>query len=434
MSNIDFTKLDLKDLASYNDIITTALKEIEMRKRKEILDSHKFAITQIVEHDKNGGDVIRWRTCLPKEDGKQGKQLKRSSRKDLEDAIIEFYKNKEKQCPTFKEVYLEWREYHWKLNNSTEGTKDKYIVDYFRFINKKSIENKPINQITDIQLEKFFLDAITEHQLTYHCFGKLFGYFNGTFKYAFKHHIIKINQMDYITKADFRNACVPKKIKTAETELISDEEFNLLLKQIYKDIEKNPTNFTFYGVEFAAKTGMRVGEVAALKWEDINFEKGYINICRSDKYHKTRDKNGKIIKREWIIEGTKTKIARLFPIDESIKQSLLRIKKVQEDYGIVSEWVFPHPVYGWTHSLMIASCCKNKGKQLGFRHPISVHSLRKTLNTDLRNANIPVSICASLFGHSEKVNTEYYYYDTSSMKQKQEAIEEVHDKRIPCTV
>ena len=60
MLNIDFTKLDLKDLASYNDIITSALEEIEMRKRKEILDNHKFAIKQIVEKDKKGGDVIVW--------------------------------------------------------------------------------------------------------------------------------------------------------------------------------------------------------------------------------------------------------------------------------------------------------------------------------------------------------------------------------------
>ncbi len=430
MSNIDFTKLDLKDLASYNDIITSALEEIEMRKRKEILDNHKFAIKQIVEKDKKGGDVIRWRTCLPKLDGTQGKQIKKKSLKDLEDAIVEFYRNRDKEQEyTFKDAYFEWRDHHWKLNNSQDNTKDKYITDYIRFIKDRPIEKRLITSITDIQIEEFLLDAIIENNLSYYSFGKLFGYFNGTFKYAFKRKLIPLNPMDYLDKTDFKSACKPKEQKTAETELLSDEEFDLLMAQLYKDIRKNPTNFTFYAVELGAKTGMRVGELATLKWEDIKYDKGYIDICRSDKCIKTRDKNGKIIKREWIIDTTKTKKTRRFPIDDSILKSLNRIKSAQEKYGIKSEWVFPHKEYGWTHSLMIASCCKNKGKQLGFTHSISVHSLRKTLNTDLRNHNVPVKVCAAMFGHSEKVNTEYYYYDNSSINDKKNYISLVNEKK-----
>lgn len=432
MLDIDIKQLATEDLSPYNDIITTALEQIEMRKRKEILDNHKFSITRIVEKNRKGGEVVRWRTCLPNPDGSQGKQVKKSSLKDLEDAIVEFYKNKEKEYPTFKEVYLEWREYHWKMNNSTNGTKDKYVTDYFRFINNKSIESRPINKIDDSVIEQFFIGAITDNGLTYQTFGKLYSYFTGTFRYAFKHRIIASNPMEYLAKKDFRNACVAKKAKTSDTELVSDNELDLLLEQIYKDIEANPTNFAFYGVEFASKTGMRVGEIAALRWEDINFEKGYINICRSDKYHKVRDDKGRVIRREWVIEGTKTKMSRLFPIDDAIKKSLVRIKEAQQKYDMESEWVFPHREYGWTHSLMIASCCKNKGKQLGFRHPISIHSLRKTLNTDLRDNGVPTNICASLLGHSERVNSEYYYYDKSTMTQKHQVIEEAH-KRL-CTV
>lgn len=431
MQNIDLLKLDSVDLTPYNDIITTVLEEIEMRKRSEILDNHKFAIKQITERDKKGREVTRWRTCLPNPDGKQGKQVKKSTLKELEDAIVAFYSSREQECPTFKEVYLEWRDFHWLLNSSTEGTRDKYITDYFRFIKGSSIEDRPINKITDTQLERFFLDAIIKNNLTYNTFGKLFGYVNNTFKYAFKHRIIILNPMSYLSKSDFKNACKPKRVKTADTELVSSDELDLLMAQIRKDIKKHPTNFTFYAVELSAMTGMRVGEVATLKWKDINYDKGYINICRSDKYRKTRDDKGRIVEKKWVVEGTKTKTPRLFPIDDYIRESLDRIKDAQVRYGIESEWLFPHPKYGWTHSLMIASCCKNKGKQLGFDHPISIHSLRKTLNTNLRNSSVPVSICASLLGHSEKVNSEYYYYDNSTMHQKQMAIHEAH--KLLCT-
>ena len=127
--------LELADSEGYTDIITNMRNEIEMKQRTEILANHKFAITEVVEH-KKGGDIVRWRTHLPDENGKQGKQIKRSTKKSLEDALVDFYKDRDRQNRlTFKTVYMQWREHHFKLNGSSNNTKDKYITDYFRFIN-----------------------------------------------------------------------------------------------------------------------------------------------------------------------------------------------------------------------------------------------------------------------------------------------------------
>jgi integrase len=343
---------------------------------------------------------------------------------------VDFYRSQDKEdVPTLKEVYLQWREYHWKLNNSSNGTKDKYITDYFRYIHDKPIESMHISDITDMDLENFFVDTILAEGIDYRTFGKLFGYFDGTFKYAFKHRMIKANPMLYLEKKEFRNTCTPKKQKTAESELIPDEAFDLLMEQLYQDMQDNPTNFTYYGVELAAKTAMRVGELATLKWEDINYKDGYILIRRSDKLNKVRDESGKVVKSYWSIGETKTKKNRRFPIDDSIRQSLDRIRKAQFEHDMVSEWVFPHPVYGWTHSLMIASCAKNKGKQLGFPFTVCIHKLRKTLNSDLRNNNASSKMCASMIGHTPEVNDDYYYYDNTDMEEKRKAIEKAHKKR-----
>ena len=123
--------LEFANTQGYTDIITNMRNEIEMKQHAEILANHKFAITEIVEH-KKGGDIVRWRTHLPDENGKQGKQIKRSTRKSLEDALITFYKDRDRQDKlTFKTVYMQWREYHFKLNGSSNNTKDKYIKKNF---------------------------------------------------------------------------------------------------------------------------------------------------------------------------------------------------------------------------------------------------------------------------------------------------------------
>ena len=413
----------------YDDVIANMCQEIEMRNRKDILAQHKFSISQVTEH-RAGGDITRWRTHLPNAEGKKGKQIKKASRKDLEDAIVEFYRQRDKEdVLTFKDVYMEWREYHWQKNNSSNNTQDKYITDYFRYIHGQPLECMPITEISDQDLDSYFINTIRAEGIEYRTFGKLYGYISGTFKYAFKRRMIQSDPMSYLDKSDYRNTCVPKKEKTAESELIPDEDFNLILEQLYKDMQEHPDNFTYYAVELAAKMATRVGEIATLKWSDIDFKQGVITVCRSDKYNKLRDENGNVIKKWWSVEGTKTKKSRRFPIDESIKYSLDRIRRAQFEYGMVSEWVFPHPVYGWTHSLMIASCIKNKSKQLKLKKTYSIHALRKTFNSDLRNDNASSKMCASLIGNTPDVNDEYYYYDNTDFNEKRAAIEKVHKKR-----
>ena len=390
----------------------------------------------MTEHRKTG-DVTRYRTYLPDENGKRDKVIAKGSLREVENVLIEFYQSKHlDNIPTVGKVYAQWVAYHHKLNNSSPNTIDKYITDYERFIKGKPIESMHITEVQDTDIEDYFLDAITTYVgrngrrgLQYKPFGKLYGYFEGVFKYAYRHRIIEKNPMWYLDKKDFRNACRPPEEKTAETELISDDVFDLILKQLYKDIEENPTNFTFYAVEFAAKTALRVGEVATLKWSDINYNGGYIEISRSDKYHRIRDESGKIIGHEWVIERTKTKKNRRFPIDDCITTSLNRIRKAQMSNNCASEWIFPHPEFGWTHSNLISSCIKNKCKQLKLGRTYGIHALRKTLNSDMRNDNASSKLCSSMLGNSPEVNDKYYYYDNSDMDLKRSYVENAHAKR-----
>ncbi|MFZ2448615.1 MAG: site-specific integrase [Syntrophobacteraceae bacterium] len=67
---------------------------------------------------------------------------------------------------------------------------------------------------------------------------------------------------------------MPTKINNVKTEDLSDTELILLLEALDKDPDKQAANL----MRFVLCTGMRRGELFRLKWEDIDFERGYIHI------------------------------------------------------------------------------------------------------------------------------------------------------------
>lgn len=421
--------IDKNNIEGYNDILDRFRKEIEMKRRADILKQHKFTISRLTDKTRDGGERVRYRTFLPDPNGKKGKQIIRSSEKELIDELVTFYIGNI-EIHTFDDIYKEWSEHYFILHNSSSNTKFKYHTDYRRFFEPDPFIQEDITEISDNDIEEFFLRCITRDpsRLTYKAFTRLYGYVEGTFKRAFKLRLIENNPMYYVDKKDFKDACRDIEEKTADTELINDRDFSLILDQLYKDIQNNPTYFAPYAVELAALTGMRVAELATLKWEDIDLKKRVIIIRRSDKDNRVIGKDGTVT-HVWSVEKTKTKKNRMFPIDEDVLRSINRIQNAHLKYNINSEWLFPHKDYGWTRSNIISSCLKNKCLQLDLGRTYGIHAFRKTLNSDMRMNNAPAKMCASMLGNSVEVNDQFYYYDTSNLDQKLKFLEEVHKKR-----
>jgi integrase len=53
----------------------------------------------------------------------------------------------------------------------------------------------------------------------------------------------------------------------------------------------------------------------------------------------------------------------------------------------------------------------------------SIHAIRRTVNSRLRNSGVSVMIASSLLGHTELVNNQNYTYDLTNLQQKKVAIE-----------
>lgn len=402
------TKVDLSNLK---------MLEAQIEMKKAYLDSHGFSITQT----KDG----RWRTFLPNHEGKKGREIRRKNYDDLVRFLLEFYEDNGgvDDRLSFKSCYDEWVLYYHRKNNNSENTRYKYLTDYNRFLKDTSFERRDIRTITDIIIDDYLIDTIYSNgHITYKTFTRVYGYLAGTFNRARRRKIIQDNPMDYICKRDYYKTCQRPKVKTAETELITDEDFDSLLKQLYSDMVIHPEYLPTYAVELGALTGMRVAELAALKWEDIDWDQGVIIISRSDRFNR--------ITKTWtVVDSTKTNKIRSFPIDTDIERSLKRLHYIQVQTDQVSEWLFPHKEYGWTHSNIISSCLKNKCKQIGLNRCYGIHAFRKTLNSGMRTDGASALLCSGIMGNSLEVNNKYYSYDTSNMEEKRARVASEHAKR-----
>lgn len=381
---------------------------IENMKREEILKNHSYKITL--------GKDGKWRTYVKDSTKPSGCRLiKKSTEKKLQDELVKFYGEQKNKALSFKDMYFKWREVQDRL--VTDNTVYKYNTDYKRFFKDSAFEQLPIEEITEDMIKLYFHDSIKQNKLTKGAFKKLYGYVNNTFAKAYREKIITENPMIHFVCKQFYPYC-EEVDKPLDKQIFSDEEEQLILEKLHSEYVLKPNYIPNYAVELASLTGMRVGEIVALKWEDVHMEETYpyFLINKSEKYNRST--------KEYFIDKTKNKKIRQFPIDDKIKHLLFELKKVQFKYGFYGEWVFANEE-GRIHAPVVSSCIKNKCRQLNITEK-GIHAFRKTLNSEMRCSGVSEVVASALLGHSPQVNREYYTFDTSSMEDKANIVAKIH--------
>lgn len=373
-------------------------EQIKMSKKKELLEKHPYKIWE--------GKDGKWYTYLPDEEKKDGRRLiKRTTELAVHDVVIEYYKKQEKmQKVTFKYAYDRWLDVH-SMAFTSDNTLIKYRTDYKRFFEGRDIEEKDIKLFNEENVEQFIILLCKELKLSTKACKTLYGYMRNTFKSAKVHKDIEYNPFDNLEAKQFYKYCV-RKVKTPEQRTISNKEFKQLYEQFYIDHQKQPNYIPTYAVEFASLTGFRVGEISALKWEDIR--DGMIVVNKSEKYNRET--------KEYWIGLTKNGKERYMPLTEEIIKLLTKVKNVQKEYGYKSEFIFANE-NGRVHAPVISSCAKNKCKQIGIPYK-SIHAYRRTFSSKLKCNGVSSTVVASLLGHTEEVNEQYYTYDITDVQDK----------------
>lgn len=397
-----------------DDIISKAdiQMQIDMNK-KQILTLHKKSYHYW--QGKNG----KWYSYLPKEGVKspKGRQIESVSDEKLNEKIIAYYLDEElrkKSVPTFLEVYRMWRTV--KDLELDDNSIYKYNTDCNRFFAGTDFADTPIDKITESTIKVFVFETIKRHNLCRESTRKFFSYIKNVIWYARSEKMIVDNPVEFLQPKDFTKRCKKPEV-LASDKCYSDSELAVILKGLQAYYRENPLYMPPYAIELAMYTGMRVSELATLKWADI--DEGCISINKSAKHNR--------LTNTFTVGDTKTKKSRAYPVDAQIQDLLSRIRSVQEKHGILCEWIFTDGKGSYTHARNITDCMTRLCRESGLKGG-GITKLRKTVSSNLQAQGMPKVMVASMLGHTTEVNENYYTYDTSGLDEKQRAVRDRNEK------
>lgn len=407
MADIQLSDSELLKYAVENGIIDTALvqQKIEMQKRKEILEKHPYKIWE--------GKDGKWYTYLP--DKERGRVLKkRVSRELIENDIIDFFKHEEEnKVVTFGNYFFRFIEF--KKDIVSSNTYERYIADHKRFFKGTEFDSLDITKITSEQINFFIIKRIKDLSLKKKAMKAMVGYIQSVFLSARINRIISENPCDFINKVNYYFKYCQIDMCSVEQRTISKEQMKLLKEKFESDYVLKPQYIPTYAVEFASLTGMRVGEIAALTWDDIKDD--VIIVNKEEIYEQSTN-------TYYVADYTKNRKPRIIPITDDIRNHLKRIHDIEEEFDFLSKYVFSDKK-GRVSKRRIGECARNKSIQIGIDVK-SIHSYRRTLNSAMRVQGVSAVMASSIIGNTEAVNDNYYTYDITDIQSKKAVLENAY--------
>lgn len=149
----------------------------------------------------------------------------------------------------------------YKSTTVKKGTIESYECMYNYYI-KAELGKKLLKDVRGEHLQKL-LNDLQRNGYSKSTISLIHVLLNSMFKQALKNELIKKNPVELIT--------LPRGEKKKERRVLSREEQELLLKEV-KGNELEPI------IQIALATGMRIGELTGLEWNNIDFEKKEIRV------------------------------------------------------------------------------------------------------------------------------------------------------------
>ena len=357
-----------------------ALKMYDDMKNEQILKNHKFEVWKSADG--------KWRTYLPQ--GKGRRMIARVNRADIDKVIIEAYKEPE---VNFKQCFTEWSDQKYEFREIQKQTLDRYHADFKRYISGTDLETICVKQIKENWLEDFIKQTIAEHKMSAKRWGNLRTLISGTLAYARKQGYTDLRIGLFFSELQLSNRAFDRKLILDEEQVFNRAEEDKRIEYINSNVD--PIGL---GIELVFQTGLRVGEVSALEWSDVqgdllNVDKTEVKyigdhgerICEVRQFTKGRDGCRKVI------------------LTDKAKAVLEELRAYQQgDYIFMrdNERIKAH----WL-SDRIRKVCKD------LEIPVrSFHKIRKTYATKLLDAGVPDKVIIKQMGHTEILTTRRFYY------------------------
>lgn len=252
------------------------------------------------------------------------------------------------------------------------------ILMRFKDLNDKKLTEIKTNHIQSI------VDDLLSRGIKTSTIKDYLGKMNVMFKAAIdKYNIITNNPVSKIT--------IKSSTETNKIQVVSKYESTEILKAL------DGSEF-YYITLIALKSGLRIGEILGLTWDDIDSKNSTITVNKQWK---------EISKNTYDFGSLKTKNSnRMVPIPKSLLKELLEYK----DKSIIQ---FNNRLFSYTNTASVTAMLSAKYKKLGY--DISIHNFRHTYATNLIGNGLDFKTTAKLLGHTVEMTMKTYSHVNDDM-------------------
>ena len=326
--------------------------------------------------------------------------------------------------PSFEDVFIEWNDLRLSNGAIKDSTHYQNICTYKRFCSdfgKKKIKQlQPVDILDFLEAQPALCQRTKGKQLTSKSFTNLKVIVKGTLKRARRCGYTDMNVDQIFSDLDVN----PKMLKHHDTaeqdDVFTEEELPVFIGYLREHLD-----IQNMGILLMLVTGLRVGELVALKHSDIEEIDGnyIIHVQRTETRYK--DSSGKTVYD--VAENPKTKAG-------------IRSVVVHPDYGWLMKKIRslnPFSDYIFMNAKgerMTTNCFRQRQKRvctiLGMKKK-SPHKSRKTYGSLLLNNSCDLNFIKTQMGHTDIATTEAYYHkDMRSTKAKSEMLGNIGAFRI----
>ena len=233
---------------------------------------------------------------------------------------------------------------------------------------------------------------------------------------------ILVDMLEKAVASDLITKNVAKQITTEITKEDKAPRRVLTVKETELFLEEAMSTFYYNLFVVALETGMRIGELTGLQWEDIDYKRKLIHVRHSLTYF---SKDGKYI---FELHPTKTnKGLRDIPLTEraiAALQGQYFVKQKVMNNGKEPMEGFEHLVFVTknnkpTTQFLITECIDGIVKRIHKKNPslvfekVTPHALRHTFATRWAEIGVPIKTVSAILGHSQlQLTTDLYMHVT----------------------
>lgn len=375
----------------------TMLSQITMLKKEAVLKVHRYKISTLT--DGRVGTYI-----LDDSKANHRRNVKASTYDVMIDQLFDFYypegyadeetdKNNLRLC----DIFDNWLDYKCKKNGNKEETKKQNRKSYSKYVVGRKIATMPLKDITTIDIEEWAIDILTEYHMTAKTFN--------THKIVVMNALVYAKKKGYINEnpwvkeeLDYKRLLSSPRRKPSSDMVFYPDEIEALSVEFERGYNANG-NTACIGLMVNFDLGLRIGELCALKWTDVDWKNETIFI------HRMEDSSGDVV--DYVKSDSEAGYRELVLSDSVIKL----FKRIKEDSTILSEYIFCNEVGARKTKLQFLNKLRRAQRAVEFEKEKGSHCIRRTVASRMNSAGIALEEIRRWLGHTDLETTLKYIYN-----------------------